>query len=457
MLSLRFGFDAIGGLLLAFPCAVCAQGPVIKSVLNSASLDTRLAPGTVAALQYQSATAFNIQADTVEVGGRPVPVSDDETGNSVTIRLPRDLPLGQAAVVLTIAAKASDPFAITIDEYSAGIFPPSRYRYDRWTGTPLCNNPAAAGDILYLTAVGLGAGNPAEIHPIVTVGQTVAEVIGPVERFTEVGEDGVRGGFQSIQFKVPPGDGMRLVYITVAGHRSNSVSLPVGRAMLNVASPSFQAGPAAAESMQSALSCNGSDLASISSGQVLWGALPDLPTTLGGTTITVRDSAGITRPAPLIAATRNQINYIVPAGTAIGVATVTALAGSRFIAAGDIEIGVIAPAFFYRAQIVRLRGGVQTIEEVSNFTVNVDLGPETDQVSLVLYATGIRGIRSAAAVVATIGGVEVPVAYAGAQGTIPGLDQVNLHLPRSFAGVGPAELRFSIEGKPANVLFLNFQ
>ena len=63
MLSVRFGFDAIAGLLLALPCAVCAQGPVIKSVLNSASLDTRLAPGIVA---HQSALK----------GGESLPVPD---------------------------------------------------------------------------------------------------------------------------------------------------------------------------------------------------------------------------------------------------------------------------------------------------------------------------------------------------------------------------------------------
>jgi len=53
----------------------------------------------------------------------------------------------------------------------------------------------------------------------------------------------------------------------------------------------------------------------------------------------------------------------------------------------------------------------------------------SDQVFLVLYGTGIRHRSSDAAVTATVNGISVPVQSA-AQGTYPGLDQVNLALPR---------------------------
>jgi len=48
-----------------------------------------------------------------------------------------------------------------------------------------------------------------------------------------------------------------------------------------------------------------------------------LPTMLGGVTITVTDGAGVSRPAGLYYVSPGQIDYLMPAGTAPGVATVT--------------------------------------------------------------------------------------------------------------------------------------
>src|SRR5579862_7441589 len=48
-----------------------------------------------------------------------------------------------------------------------------------------------------------------------------------------------------------------------------------------------------------------------------------LPATLGGVTVTVQDSAGVARPAGLFYVSPSQIDYLIPAGTAPGVATVT--------------------------------------------------------------------------------------------------------------------------------------
>src|SRR6202023_2060930 len=69
----------------------------------------------------------------------------------------------------------------------------------------------------------------------------------------------------------------------------------------------------------------------------------------------------------------------------------------------------------------------------------IDLGAATDQVYLVLFGTGIRGRSSAAAVSATVGGIPVPVVFAGDSGQFVGLDQVNIGpLPRSLKGPGKA-------------------
>ena len=61
-----------------------------------------------------------------------------------------------------------------------------------------------------------------------------------------------------------------------------------------------------------------------------------LPTTLGGTTVSVRDSAGVTRNAPLFFVSATQINYLLPPDTAHGAATVTVRNSQNQTSAGTI-------------------------------------------------------------------------------------------------------------------------
>jgi hypothetical protein len=60
-------------------------------------------------------------------------------------------------------------------------------------------------------------------------------------------------------------------------------------------------------------------------------ALP-LPTALGGTTVRVRDSLGDERLAPLFFVSPQQINYLLPAGTAPGAVTITIISGDGAVA-----------------------------------------------------------------------------------------------------------------------------
>ena len=75
------------------------------------------------------------------------------------------------------------------------------------------------------------------------------------------------------------------------------------------------------------------------------------------------------------------------------------------------------------------------------------LGPAGEQATLVLYGTGLNGAKE---VTATVGGVAVPVAYAGPQGTYAGLDQINLTLPQGLAGRGKVDVVITAGGKPVN-------
>jgi uncharacterized protein (TIGR03437 family) len=58
---------------------------------------------------------------------------------------------------------------------------------------------------------------------------------------------------------------------------------------------------------------------------------------------------------------------------------------------------------------------------------------------------------------AVIGGVEAEVTWAGAQPTFPGLDQINIRLPRSLAGRGEVELTVTVDGRAASVLELEIR
>ena len=181
-------------------------------------------------------------------------------------------------------------------------------------------------------------------------------------------------------------------------------------------------------------------------------AIP-LPTSLAGTTVTVRDSQGIERLAPLFFVSPGQLNFFIAAGTATGLAVLTVRIDGQEVALGNVAIQYISPGLFSAngdgqgvAAAIALRvepDGSRSEQFVfdaapakgSRAAVPIDLGPEGDEIFLVLFGTGIRGFVSE--VSATVGGIDVPVLAAVAQGQFVGLDQVNVGpLPRALAGRG---------------------
>ena len=85
----------------------------------------------------------------------------------------------------------------------------------------------------------------------------------------------------------------------------------------------------------------------------------------------------------------------------------------------------------------------------------MNLSNAAEQVFLVLYGTGIRGRSTLANVAMTIGGTFCETLYAGAQGSLVGLDQVNLRLPPELAGRGDMDVALNIDGKAANTVRVN--
>jgi uncharacterized protein (TIGR03437 family) len=70
------------------------------------------------------------------------------------------------------------------------------------------------------------------------------------------------------------------------------------------------------------------------------------PTVLNGTSVIVKDSAGVARDAPLFFISPSQINYQIPDGTATGEATVSVFIGPFLVAVGPVQIATTAPSIF---------------------------------------------------------------------------------------------------------------
>lgn len=194
-----------------------------------------------------------------------------------------------------------------------------------------------------------------------------------------------------------------------------------------------------------------------------------LPTTLSGVSVKVRDSQNVERLAPLFFISPTQINFQIPAGMAAGAALFTVVKNGVSMSTGNAPIAAVAPSLFTAdtsgrglaaGQALRIKSGnVQSYEPLGRIDsqqgkfvpVEIDLGPTTDQVFLILYGTGFRNRRDLSVVSATIGGVATEVSFAGAQGGYAGLDQLNIRIPRSLSG-GEFDVAVSVDGKASNVV-----
>ncbi len=93
-----------------------------------------------------------------------------------------------------------------------------------------------------------------------------------------------------------------------------------GSALTMVSAASYASGMIAREAIAAAF---GDGLAVVNEAA----ATEPLPILLGGTTVKVRDSAGVEREAPLLVVSPNQVNFQIPKECAFGAATVTATGG----------------------------------------------------------------------------------------------------------------------------------
>jgi len=174
----------------------------------------------------------------------------------------------------------------------------------------------------------------------------------------------------------------------------------------------------------------GSNLASMTQGA---SSMP-LPTAIAGASITVQDSAGIERPAPLFFVSPNQLNYQIPAGTTPGSALIKFNNGIGQTVTGSAIIAPTAPSIFTQDS-----SGAGAASALDAFTFTPAPFNATRSGGLpniiAFFGTGLGAdatdidANAGPNVQATIDGQAAQVLYAGRAPGFTGLNQMNVILP----------------------------
>jgi uncharacterized protein (TIGR03437 family) len=193
-----------------------------------------------------------------------------------------------------------------------------------------------------------------------------------------------------------------------------------------------------------------------------------LPTALAGTTVKVRDSAGLEQMASLFFASPTQVNFLLPPEMALGPATVTVTCGDGTISTGSINVVAVAPGLFSTnangsglaaALLLRVRAdGSQRYEPVARFDISqnayvsipLEVSVPNETVYLVLFGTGLRARSALAGISMSLSGTPLTTLYAGPSSGLVGVDQVNIGLPPTLAGRGELSVSLIVDGRAAN-------
>jgi uncharacterized protein (TIGR03437 family) len=256
--------------------------------------------------------------------------------------------------------------------------------------------------------------------------------------------------------------------VVTANFRSNTVTLLMPKA---AGAPNLNRAVSAASGTATVAPESLASFFASTGGATTETAAAPYPMRLGGISLEVRDSAGSTRPAPLVFVSPTQINFQVPTGTAVGEATLILTNDRGPTPVGGMQVDAVAPALFMLSHAnstpaalgVRVAAdGQQTPVPVFNCSGPPGANPffcgpavirlAGDPIYLSFYTTGFRGAGSSN-VTASINGVRLPIQYAGPQGT-PGIDQINVRLLPEAALGPPGFVTIAIDGVVANTALL---
>jgi uncharacterized protein (TIGR03437 family) len=195
----------------------------------------------------------------------------------------------------------------------------------------------------------------------------------------------------------------------------------------------------------------------------------DLPFSLGKVSVQITDSKGVTRPARLFWASAGwgQINFVVPADSALGPARMTIVRqdGSRTNA--QVTVVDTAPGFWTGVSCRGPAEGEAVQTYADGRTVHTALSVcdkkygdcRTVQVPLAdgavtllkLHASGFRHATSPDKVEVRVAGRRLHVVSFGASG-YPGTDVVTVEVPSSLRGIGETDLMCHVNGRVSNAV-----
>lgn len=200
-----------------------------------------------------------------------------------------------------------------------------------------------------------------------------------------------------------------------------------------------------------------------------------LPTSLAGTQVEVKDSAGTARLSSLFFVSPTQINLQIPAATLTGPAELKVTSGDGKVSLGSLQIANVAPGLFSAnasgqgvAAAVALRvkpTGEQIYEACAEWNPSsqqfvaksIDMSQAGDQVYLILYGTGLRFRSDPATVKMFFGDLVTGVLFAGPQSDFVGLDQINVLIPPELTARGDIVIKLEVDGKSSNLLMINLK
>src|SRR5262249_14749843 len=196
----------------------------------------------------------------------------------------------------------------------------------------------------------------------------------------------------------------------------------------------------------------GTNLAS----QTLVASRIPLPTSLDDTTVYVNG-----RAARLFFISPIQVNFEIPPETVPGrPASIVIVNKNGIVSRGTMTVSATAAGIFTgKADGTGAPAGVASADG-QNFNILLS-NPNGTPVAIdagnfvVLFSTGLRYKSGPVGIM--IGGVDVTPLFAGPQGQLTALDQINLQIPAALAGKGDVDLDLTVDGKKANLVKLKIK
>ncbi len=227
-------------------------------------------------------------------------------------------------------------------------------------------------------------------------------------------------------------NGVNIYNFLDGGSYSNSTGKDAGGGTVtpttrNYSAVSGEQGPVAPGSLVKSVSLFGAVLSATTE------TMPELATSLGGTTVMVKDAAGMSRTAAISMASPTELTYVIPSGTAAGFGTVTFTVGASSVTT-NINVLESYPNL-YSADAVAPTFGTADDGTATLTMAGSGLGNATDWSATIagVAATGVSASTSAA-----------------------GVDQYVIALPAAVVGQGVLNVVVTVAGRKSNTVSVVF-